>query len=335
MAANRFDQLITEWEARLQRAFLDAIYLIRDQAQIDNIARMLDRGDVDGALRAVGLDPSQFRAFDSAFARAYEAGGVATTTGLPTLRAADGLRVRFQFNIRNPQAENWLTNYSGNLIRNIFDDQKQMIRDVLTRGMRAGINPRSVALDLVGRIGANGQRQGGLIGLTQTQEEWVRNYEAELASTNPVAAMARALRDKRFDRTLVKYADLGQPIPADLRATMVASYRNRALRLRAETIARKEAITALHTAQDEAMRQAVAGGLDSTTVTYVWRTAHDKRVRDTHKTMDGQVRPYGQDFTTGAGVALAYPGDPSGPAAETINCRCFREPKVDFLAGIK
>lgn len=335
MAANNFEQLIGEWETRLQRAFLAAVYLIRDQAQIDNIAKMLDRGDVDGALRAVGLDPSQFRAFDSALAQAYEAGGTATVAGLPILRAADGLRLRFQFNIRNPQAEGWLTTYSGNLIRDIFDDQKQMIRDVLARGMKAGANPKSVALDLVGRIGPNGHRQGGLIGLTQSQEQWVQNYADELASNNPAASLTRVLRDKRFDKTVRKYAEMGQPVPAPLRATMEASYRNRALRLRAETIARKESITALHAAQDEAMRQAVAKGLDSTTVTYVWRTAHDKRVRDTHKTMDGQVRPYGEDFVTGAGVALAYPGDPSGPAAEVLNCRCFREPRVDFLAGIK
>jgi hypothetical protein len=42
----------------------------------------------------------------------------------------------------------------------------------------------------------------------------------------------------------------------------------------------------------------------------------------------------GVPFTTGAGVHLLYPGDPAGPAAEVINCRCFREPKINFLKGI-
>jgi hypothetical protein len=62
--ANRFDQLISEWEPRLQRAFLDSIYNLRDTAHLDQIVRMLENGDVDGALRAVGIDAASFRPFD-------------------------------------------------------------------------------------------------------------------------------------------------------------------------------------------------------------------------------------------------------------------------------
>jgi hypothetical protein len=144
------------------------------------------------------------------------------------------------------------------------------------------------------------------------------------------------LRDARFDRAVMKAADSGEPIPADLVNKMVTAYKNRALRYRAETIARKETITSLHTAQEMAMQQAIAkGAVSRSAVTYIWRTAHDKRVRGTHRAMDGQVRGEGQQFITGGGAHLLYPGDPSGPAAEVINCRCWREPRIDFLAGIK
>ena len=36
---------------------------------------------------------------------------------------------------------------------------------------------------------------------------------------------------------------------------------------------------------------------------------------------DGQVRGIGQQFNVG-GALLAYPGDPNGPAEQTIQCRC-------------
>jgi hypothetical protein len=336
VAANRLDQLIAEWEPRLQQSFLEAFNNVKNAAQLDQIALMLERSDVDGALRAVGLDPIQFRIFDKTFEAAYEAGGTATATALPTIIDAQGFRVRFQFSIRNPVAEQWLRAYSSNLIREIVDDQRVMIRGFLQDGLAKGLNPRTTALDLVGKI-VNGQRSGGVIGLTTTQEQWAANYADELAN-NPAASLARLLRDKRFDKTVAKYAKSGEAIPADLRAKMLTNYRNRALMYRAETIARTETITALHQAQDEAMNQAIqSGGLKADTVTGIWHTAkpRDKRARESHTPMDRQVAKFGQPFITGNGVAIRFPGDPDAPIEETANCRCWRELRVDFLSGIK
>lgn len=53
----------------------------------------------------------------------------------------------------------------------------------------------------------------------------------------------------------------------------------------------------------------------------VWLSSHDARVRDTHAAADGQRVPLDQPFNVG-GEPLAYPGDPAGSNAETINCRC-------------
>jgi hypothetical protein len=334
VAANSWEGLLDTWEPRLKQSFLEAFNEVKNGAQIDQIARMLDRGDVDGALRAVGLDPTQFRIFEKAFEAAYEAGGAATSTSLPITRDAQGFRVKFQFSIRNPIAEQWLKQYSSNLIREIVDDQKNMIRGFLQDGLSKGLNPKTTALDLVGRIGANGQRSGGVIGLTTSQEQWVRNYAEELAS-DPAASLSRALRDKRFDRAVTKAVKEEKPLDDALRAKMEAAYRNRALRLRAETIARSETITALHQAQSDALDQAIqSGGLKADTVTMVWHSAHDKRVREAHRELDGQKIKRGGVFASSLGP-IRFPGDPQASAANTINCRCFMEPSVDFLAGIK
>lgn len=334
--ANSWEGLIDAWHPVLRKAFLESIQALRNAAQIEQIARMLAAGDVDGALRAVGLDPTSFRALDRMLTATFEAGGVATAKLVPVAQLADGLRLIFQFNIRNPAAEAWLRDYSATLVKEILDDQRVMIRAQLEAAMRAGVNPRTAALDLVGRIGASGAREGGTLGLTSSQEQWVRNYIEELTGDNPASALVRVLRDKRFDAAVLRAQANGEPIPADLLAKMVAAYKNRALRFRAEGLARTEAMTALHQSQEMAMRQAVEGGVvSSQDVRFVWRTAHDSRVRDSHQTMDGQVARMGEDFITGAGARLRYPGDPFGPPEEVINCRCFREPKVDFLAGVR
>lgn len=334
--ANRFDQLIDHWDDVLRKAFTDAVYQMRSAAQIEQIARMLEKGDVEGAIRAVGLDPAQFRELDKAIGQAFEAGGDATAKLVPIKRLDDGLRVIFIFRVRNPAAEQWISDRSSTKVTEILDDQRIMIREQLLLGMQEGRNPRSVALDLVGRIDKVGKRQGGLIGLTSSQAQWVNNYEQELSSDNPLVALSRGLRDARFDGAVKKAASTGEPIPEPLKAKMVTAYRNRALRFRAEAIGRTEAIAALHESQQQAMEQAVQSGVvDQTAVSFIWRTARDSRVRDSHAAMEGQKVKFGEKFTTGNGYHLEFPGDPSAPASEVINCRCWREPKVDFLAGVR
>lgn len=336
MAFNRFDQLIDAWEPRLRQAFLQAVYLLRDAAQIAAIVRMLERNDIDGALRAVDLDPTQFRVFDKSIADAFEAGGNATATSIPPIRHASGLDVVVRFNARSPIAEAWLSTHSAAAVTAVLDDQRTMIRQHLTAGMEKGANPRAAALDLVGRINkTTGRREGGVIGLTASQAEAVRNFEADLASNNPAAALSRALRDPRFDAAVRRAQDAKQPVPADLRAKMVLAYRNRSLRQRGEAIARSETITALHTAQQQAMDQAVASGaIKQSALSYTWRSAEDDRVREAHRLLDGKVARAGEAFQSILGP-IRYPGDPEASAANRINCRCWREPRVDFLAGVK
>lgn len=66
----------------------------------------------------------------------------------------------------------------------------------------------------------------------------------------------------------------------------------------------------------EAARKAAANrGAD---VVRQWDSALDGRTRDSHRRVDGEIRELDEKFSNG----LLYPGDPSGRAAEVINCRC-------------
>jgi hypothetical protein len=52
-----------------------------------------------------------------------------------------------------------------------------------------------------------------------------------------------------------------------------------------------------------------------------WVAAGDERTRLDHAQADGQIVGMNDAFDVG-GSALMYPGDPSGPADQVINCRC-------------
>ena len=49
-----------------------------------------------------------------------------------------------------------------------------------------------------------------------------------------------------------------------------------------------------------------------------WNAALDARTRESHAMVDGEIRELDEKFSNG----LRFPGDPSGKAAEVINCRC-------------
>lgn len=333
---SRLDQLIDYWDPRLRSAFLQAIYTIGDQAQLDHIISSLEQGFVEEAIRAVGIDPVFFRPMDRIIGQAFEAGGEFTAASVPASVAANGFRTVFQFNVRNPTAERWLSDWAGNRITQIVEDQKMMVRETLVEHLAAGDGPRTSALDIVGRIGPSGQREGGMLGLTSSQAQWVRAYRKELLSESPTDALSRQLRDRRYDAAVRRAEHAGEPIPSDLLDRMVLSYKNRALRYRAESISRTETMGALHAAQDIAMAQAVTDGVTSpTAVRYAWRITNDERVRDSHEVMADQEVAMGEMFITGLGNELAYPGDPSGPPEDIINCRCWREPIIDFYAGLE
>jgi uncharacterized protein with gpF-like domain len=83
-------------------------------------------------------------------------------------------------------------------------------------------------------------------------------------------------------------------------------------RYQAQRIARTETTTAMNNAM------VVAGDESRLILNKVWLTAGDGEVRDSHAALDGVSIPKDDFFENG----LQYPGDPTGDAAEVINCRC-------------
>lgn len=84
---------------------------------------------------------------------------------------------------------------------------------------------------------------------------------------------------------------------------------------RAQTIARTETHGA---AMFAAQMTAESTGVE---MKREWVSAESDRTRETHAAAHGQIRGMNEPFNVG-GASLMYPGDPSGPPEEVINCRC-------------
>lgn len=329
--------LLDKFEPRLKDAFLAAIREIVSKARIAEIVRSLERGEIQGAVEALYVDEAAFRIFEREIGHAFETGGISTIEGLGELRDPRGGRFVVRFNVRNPRAEAWLSEHSSFLVTRIAEEQRIVVRQHLVSGMEAGRNPRSVALDVVGRINrTTGRREGGVVGLSHAQEDAVRRARRDLQNGNYGDYLSRTRRDKRFDRTIQRAIKEGKPLTGDQITKIVNRYADSLLKLRGETISRTEALASLHAAQYEALRQLVdTGKVTASQVRRVWDSASDFRVRPSHRAADGQSVGLDEDFVMPSGARMRYPGDPRGGPAEVVNCRCNVKVRIDFLANVR
>lgn len=295
----------------IRNAFLQAIADIKRTADLNALIKAMERGDVEGALRALKLGPEFFAPLDEAIRTTFAAGGNYALDSLPRKNPATGTELVVRFNGRMPRAENRIARQSGDLIVEITQGQRTAIREVLTRNLAEGINPRQTALDLVGRIDKlTKRRTGGIVGLTSREAGAVQNYRAKLAAEGRPAA--------QVDR-------------------MVSRYSDKLLRVRGERIARTETISAMNAGRVEAMQQLIdSGEVSAQAVTKKWSATTDKRTRDSHAEMNGDEVNINEPFRSPTGALLMHPGDTSlGAGAEdVVNCRCYTALNVDFLAGL-
>ena len=338
----KIDSLLNEYEPIIRNAFLLSIIDIRSLITLKLLVERLERHDINGALDALNLERAAFSRVENAIATAYNAGGTAMTGNMPILRDINGARVVVRFDARNLRAEGWLRSHSSGLVTRIIDDQRAGIRAALETGLSQGQNPNRVALDIVGRINrATGKREGGLIGLTAPQSEYVAAARAELLSGDPAPLrnyLARGRRDKRFDRAVLRALKDGTPLDAATIDQIIGRYSDRLLELRGRMLARTETLTSIHAAKYEGFRQ----GLEKTNyppeaVTRVWRSASDSKVRHTHAAMNGQeVQGLDTPFQSPSGAMLRYPGDTGlgAGADEVAGCRCDDDLRIDFSWGV-
>jgi hypothetical protein len=326
----RLDELITRYEPLMTSTFLDATARIVSSVQISRLIQALERGSIEQALLIVGIVPASYATVADVAVNAYTAAGHATADMLSSPRLV------VNFNTRALEAEQQIRTLATKITGELSAETIAAIRQSLETGLAAGRNPRSTALDIVGRIDpATGRRKGGIIGLNRLQERYVSRARANLLSGDP-DSMAEYLtlkrRDKRLDAAVNRAIARGTRLPASFVDKAIGRLSDSYLLLRGETIARTETLAALNQASNQATEQMLSeNAIARSTVQKMWRATLDPKTRDSHAALNRVTIGIDEFFSNG----LEYPHDPNGRPSEIINCRCIAEYKVDHLAGLE
>ena len=321
----------------VRNAFMQSIADISDNVILKDLIAAIEANDYQRAFRVLGMTEAAMRPLTAALASTFETGGITVANTFPRV-VMNGVRGIFRFDMRNTQAEDWLRQQSSSLVTRVQEDTRVNIMNILETGTREGNNPRTTALDIVGRIDPITQRRtGGIIGLAQNQEQWVSNARVDLMTGNYENYLRRVQRDKRFDSVVRAAMKSGEPLSQSEIDKLIIRYKDKLLKMRGEAIGRTETVQALNRSQFETMRQAIdIGSIKRADAFKVWDTAGDARVRESHKLMDGQRVQIDEPFVTPDGERLMHPGDISlgASAGEIIHCRCRIKWDIDFLSDI-
>lgn len=295
---------------KVARAFLEAVNSAKGRIDWDAIAALVQNGQLETVFQIIeeATDYSPVRAAlqEAVIAAGGMSAGVAN--------AAPVTRLEVYFDPGHPAATSYLQQYELDLIRGLHDQSRATVRDVLSTGTQVGRNPLTIARDL---------RES--LGLTDRQEQAVRNFRVGLEDANR-APKRRALRDKRFDASIDRAADRGEPPAQDKIDRMVERYRARYLKYRAEMVARTETARAISQGQEALWRQLVdSGQLRADQIEKRWIYTHDGKTRDAHVTipsLNSERKVTLNDTFDSALGPIRFPGDPDASGANTVNCRC-------------
>lgn len=307
----RIDALLTRAEPRLARAFAAAIAALRDELDLTVVEQLIINGDFEGLIRLTQTVAAQVGQVSAV--TFYDA-------AQDTARFLSGLDLgTVLFNQVNVRAVEAIQRNNLRLITEFTNEQREATRLALLDGIARGVNPREQA-----------RAFRDSVGLTEKQQAAVLNYRNLLqgSAEQQREAATRALATKTDQKSAKAAAAKGVALKPEHIDRMVERYRARYIKYRAEVIGRTEALRSVHQGVEESYAQAIeAGHFEAEDLIRTWDSSKDKRVRETHRALNGQRRKWGQSWQTVNGI-IRYPGDPEAAAAETVQCRCLLTTRI-------
>lgn len=305
----RIEQALSKYDRSLAQRFQSSIDNLSDSINLSEIERLINSGNMASVANLIEqqLLAASFVAFTDEMQAAYIAGGSIAS------EIAQANKITFGFDVTQEGSAQYYRNYKASKIQQIGREVRATITQILNREVPKGTPPAKTARMIRDNIG-----------LTQNQERAVRNYRSYLDDLDN-QALARRLRDKRYDPTVARAIREGKPLTADQKDKMEAAYRRKYIRRRSLNIGRTESIRLLNGGQYQYWDQAAREGVvQPQKVKRKWLYTQDGQTRDAHVAIprlnkDG-VGLY-ESFKTPLGP-LKYPGDSSGSAANVVNCRC-------------
>lgn len=303
------ERLLDRYDRRIASAFLLAVQKIQSNLSLKKIAERIEAGDLVGATRILddALIAAGFVTFNNTIQDALISGATQAQ------RIASASRIEYAFSVTQSNTARFMETYRANLMREMTNEMKAIVSDVVFREVSAGTNPIETA-----------RRMRDAVGLTKHQEKSVQNFRRYLENLDR-RALERRLRDARFDPTVARAMREGRPLNKKQIDKMVKRYRERYVKRRAENIARTESLTLLQSGQDQYWKQLEESGVvQRGQVFKEWINTKDEKTRHAHRQipiMNKDGVPRDDVFKSPLGV-IRYPGDPRASIENRINCRC-------------
>lgn len=328
--------------AKVARAFEAAIADIKSSVVLRRVIDALENGNIDGAIAALNIDESAFAPLRAAITAAYGDGGAAVVA-LTRFSAPLATKAVVRWDVTNPVAERYLREELGTKITMVTQDTIQAARDAMVSGYSKGQGPRQIALDVVGRVGANGRRSGGVLGLNGPQLEAkqaieetlkgnIRHYFVEDRKTGKMKPRWSGT-SRQFDRTILKAIKEGKALTPSQIEKIVKANDNKMLKSRGDTIARTETANAVEQSRVDGFRVGIdKEGIPPRYVNKEWlHGGGGMRPREQHVYESGQkVEGLDTPFIMQDMTPMQRPHDPAGPAKHVINCTCTVLLSIDW-----
>lgn len=302
-AYRRLAALADRLEPALARQWLAALDELVRTVPATALVAALEAGGPDALVSALFDRPEARLALQSLatqYADAVARAVPVAAAGLPPIG-----RLRVAIPVASPALVDAVRRWEQTAFRRVAAEMREGVRTLVADGIVAGLGPRGMVASL--------RQPTGAIGLTAYDHRIVASFREQLR-TDPATALRRALRDRRFDRTVRRGALTDAQIDR-----MTAAYRQKLITWRAQTFARSAAVSAANDASVVAWSDTLrAAGIDEALVRRYWVVADDERLCEVCGPVPA-MQPTGvglrEAFRTPDGTAMQPPLHP--------NCRCM------------
>lgn len=316
----RVERLVAKMERSVRLAFEQFVDNVQSPDAMREVADLLGRNDVEGALRVIDRYVTRLAPILSTV---FQAAAVDETSALVEQVKSWAPVVGLRFDPTDTRAATLMRDSQLQFIAEFSSTQREATRQALSQALIDGKGSRATA-----------KAFRDSIGLTAGMEETVRNYR-RLLEEGSREALERELRDRRYDRSIIRADTTDEPLSAKQIEAMTERYRQNYLRFRSETIAITETGRVVGAGRQESFDQIAADiDLDDSQIERDWFTHRDGRERWSHRHMQvRKVRGRQAPFITGAGVPMMRPHAEGAPADEVVRCRCFQNFRIRKPGG--
>jgi len=251
-------KIAEKYVPKAKREFLKVIAETQDSIILDELAEAIGRGDIAGAMEKI--DWAKLTLFTQTFKDTFAE--VIREAGEHAAKKLKKLGIEMKFDLLNPKVIDYINDHTGELIKQITDEQRKIVQDIIRRAFEEGGHPRKTAKQIK-----------EVIGLTERQ-------------ANAVNKLRQSMLEQGISVSKVEEA--------------VSRYADRLRKYRAETIARTETLTAANKGQRLAWEQAVDKGyLDPAKYEREWVVTPDDLLCEQCAEMQGMRAPIGGVYPNG------------------------------------